>query len=231
LEAPLNQPYAAIFDMDGVLIDSYDAHFQSWREIAAAEGFDFTEELFAHGFGRTSREIIREVWGRDSISDEEIVAIGNRKEEAFRRLIEHKFPVMPGIVDALRVLHQAGFRLAVGSSGPPQNVELALHHLDGNKVFNAVVTGDDVKRGKPDPQVFTLAAERLGVAPSRCAVIEDAPAGIAAANSAGMASIGFASTGRRPDELTAARTIIQKADEITPQLLRDLIDRQLPTHG
>ncbi len=222
----MSRDYAAIFDMDGVLIDSYAAHFRSWREVAATEGIDFNETMFAHSFGRTSREIIDYVWGSGRLSDDEIAALDMRKEAAFRDLVEGDFPVMPGIRDVLTALSQSGFRLAVGSSGPPENIALALGKIDRGELFDAIVTGADVSRGKPDPQVFLLAAERLGVAPSRCAVIEDAPAGVAAANAAGMASVGFVSTGRSWSELGAARAIVGSAEQIAPPMLCELIDRR-----
>ena len=123
----------------------------------------------------------------------------------------------------LRSLHDAGFRLAVGSSGPPENVALVLDRLEARDLFEAVVTGEDVTRGKPDPEVFLIAAKRLGVPPARCAVIEDAPPGIAAANAAGMTSVGLLSTGRKPDDLAAARIVVQSLGELSPQVLRDLI--------
>ncbi|MEN6451667.1 MAG: HAD family phosphatase [Thermoguttaceae bacterium] len=214
---------AAIFDMDGVLIDSYQAHYRSWLEMAEPEGLHFTEAEFATTFGRTSREIIARFWGRDRYNDAEIAALDERKEAAFRRLIEDDFPAMPGAIELLRSLHGAGFRLAVGSSGPPQNVRMVIERLGAEGLFEATVTGDDVTRGKPDPEVFLLAAERLGVPPARSAVIEDAPAGVAAANAAGMASVGLVSTGRKPEDLVAARAVVRSLREISPSMLRELI--------
>lgn len=214
---------AVIFDMDGVLIDSYQAHYRSWLEMAEPEGLHFTEAEFATTFGRTSREIIARFWGRDRYNDAEIAALDERKEAAFRRLIEDDFPAMPGAIELLRSLHGAGFRLAVGSSGPPQNVRMVIERLGAEGLFEATVTGDDVTRGKPDPEVFLLAAERLGVPPARSAVIEDAPAGVAAANAAGMASVGLVSTGRKPEDLVAARAVVRSLREISPSMLRELI--------
>jgi beta-phosphoglucomutase len=141
-------------------------------------------------------------------------------------MIEAEFPSMPGVDALLAMLHIAGFKLAVGSSGPPENVALVVEKLAAQRLFDAIVTGRDVVRGKPDPQVFLLAAERLGISPARCAVIEDAPAGVAAANAAGMASVGFTSTGRTRSDLAAANAIVGTLDEITPPMLRDLIDRR-----
>jgi beta-phosphoglucomutase len=214
---------AAIFDMDGVLVDTYHAHCRSWQEMASQEGLHFTEAEFARTFGRTTREIFAHFWGEGRYSLDEIAALDARKEAAFRRIIAGDFPAMPGISDTLFSLYEAGFKLAVGSSGPPENVAMVLERLGARSLFGATVTGNEVTRGKPDPQVFLLAAERLGVPPARCAVVEDAPAGVAAANAAGMVSVGMMSTGHTPADFTAARVVVRSASEITPQMLRDLI--------
>lgn len=225
----MNAPYAAIFDMDGVLVDTYRAHWRSWLEMAAPEGLHFSEAQFAPTFGRTSREIIAHFWGNDRYDDAQIAALDLRKEAAFRRILETDFIAMPGVYRLLDQLHEAGFRLAVGSSGPAKNVDLVLDKLGTRELFAAIVTGNDVSRGKPDPQVFLLAAERLGMPPLRCAVIEDAPAGVAAANAAGMASVGLVSTGRTRDDLIAARAVVASLDEISPSTLRELIDQNRMT--
>lgn len=221
----MTRTYAAIFDMDGVLVDTYHAHYQSWLAMAQAEGFSFTEEEFAQTFGRTSREIIAHFWGRGRLSDDEIAAMDEQKEAAFRGIIAEQFPAMPGAVALLESLHQAGFALAVGSSGPPENVELVVDKLGVGSLLGATVTGRDVHRGKPDPEVFLIAAERLAAAPGRCVVVEDAPAGIEAARRAGMANVGLASTGRTPADLAAADLVVERLDELSPERFRELIDR------
>jgi len=214
---------AAIFDMDGVLIDSYHAHYRSWLEIAAAVGKYFSESDFAAAFGRTSREIIAHFWGEGVCDDACTAAMDARKEAAFRRLLEHDFPAMPGARELLESLAADGFRLGLGSSGPPENVALVLEKLAVRKLFSAVVTGADVTRGKPDPQVFLLTAERLSVQPAHCVVIEDAPAGLTAARRAGMCCIGLASTGRTRDDLAAADLVADSLHELSPALLRRLL--------
>ena len=217
---------AVIFDMDGVLIDSYHAHFRSWLAMAEPEGLRFTEAEFAPTFGRTSREIIAVFWGDGRFSDEEIAALDAKKEVAFREIIAADFPAMPGVHKLLGDLHAAGFALAVGSSGPPENVDVVLDRLGARGLFGAVVHGMDVTRGKPDPQVFLIAAERLGVPPEHCAVIEDAPPGIAAAKAAGMAGIGLVSTGRTRESLSAADLVVGSLAELSPEIVRSLIDRR-----
>ncbi|MDY0165770.1 MAG: beta-phosphoglucomutase family hydrolase [Thermoguttaceae bacterium] len=212
---------AVIFDMDGVLVDTYHAHYKSWVAMAEKEGFTFTEEQFAPTFGRTSREIIAHFWG-SGLSDQRIAEMDAAKEEAFRRIIADDFPAMPGARDLVESLAEDGFALAVGSSGPPENVAMVLDELGVSDHFQAVVTGADVTRGKPDPQVFLIAAERLRTAPAACAVIEDAPAGVAAARAAGMKAIGLVSTGRAPEDLDEADLVVRQLSELPPSRIREL---------
>lgn len=218
--------YAAIFDMDGVLVDTYHAHFQSWLLMAKRAGLSFTEAEFAPTFGRTSREIIAHFWGDGRYNDAEIAALDAEKEAAFRKIIAENFPTMPGIKKLLDDLYVTGWKLAVGSSGPPENVALTLDRLGKRDLFNAIVTGMDVTRGKPDPQVFLLAAKRLEMPVSRCVVIEDARLGVAAAHAAGMAAVGLVSTGRTREELADADLVADSISDISPRLLCNLIDHR-----
>jgi beta-phosphoglucomutase len=218
---------AAIFDMDGVLVDTYRAHYRSWLRMAEPAGLTFTEAEFAPTFGRTSREIIGTFWGAGRFSPAEIAALDDQKEAAFREIIAVDFPAMPGVHELLHSLRAAGFALAIGSSAPPANVDVVLEKLGVRGLFRAIVTGSDVTRGKPDPQVFLLAAARLGVPPARCAVVEDAPPGIAAAKAAGMKAIGLASTGRTRESLVAADLVVDELAELSPERIGALIARKL----
>ena len=119
-------------------------------------------------------------------------------------------------VSLLDSLHEAGFLLAIGSSGPPENVDQVLDDLDIRPILSAVVTGADVTRGKPDPQVFLTAAQRLRVSPDRCVVVEDAALGIEAAHAARMKAIGLASTGRTRQGLAAADVVVDRLGKIPP---------------
>ncbi len=213
---------AVIFDVDGVLVDSYQAHFLSWREMLGEQGAEFTEAQFRATFGRTSRDIIAQLYPGE-LTDEEIHRLDERKEALFRDILRKDFPAIDGAADLVEMLADAGFAMAVGSSGPPENVQLTLDCLACGKLFSAQVTGGDVTHGKPDPQVFLLAAQRLGVSPGRCAVVEDAPAGVEAANRAEMASIGLTGTATR-DELSHARMVVDSLRELSPSVIGELID-------
>jgi beta-phosphoglucomutase len=215
------QRYGVIFDMDGVLVDSYHPHFESWRQLAEENDLQMTETQFAHQFGRTSREIIRSLWGED-ISDETIATLDRRKESLYREIILKDIPVCEGLLELLSDLAADGATLAVGSSGPPENVDAVLDGLNIRRYFSAVITGMDVARGKPDPQVFLLAAERMGIAPQKCAVIEDAPAGLKAAHNAKMKAVGITTSHPR-ERLCEADLIISRLTELNCGRVRGLI--------
>jgi beta-phosphoglucomutase len=217
---------AVIFDVDGVLVDSYRAHFASWRRLYGDLGIDYTEQAFAADFGRTSRDILRRTLG-DELSDERIRELDEQKEAFFRDILRHEFPAMQGAVKLIDALSAGGFLLAVGSSAPLENIALSLEKLGCAKNFSAIVTGADVTRGKPDPQVFQIAAERLGVPPASCVVIEDAVHGIEAAGRAGMASIALTGTADRA-QLANADLVVDRLDELDPELIGRLIARTVP---
>lgn len=216
--------YGIIFDVDGVLIDSYQAHFDAWNIIGRDRGFAIDDKTFATSFGRTSREAIVDVFGMKDLTPEQIKELDEVKEAKYRDLLAGTFPELAGAGKFIDALHAAGFRIGVGSSGPPPNVDLAVDKLERREKFSAIITGRDVTRGKPDPQVFLMAAERMGVSPARCCVVEDAPAGIEAAHRAGMKCIAVTSTGRNTEEQQAAELIVPDLEGMTPERVQRLID-------
>ncbi|NIL96390.1 MAG: HAD hydrolase-like protein, partial [Planctomycetales bacterium] len=147
-----SQPLAVIFDIDGVLVDSYDVHLDTWQMAAQHFGFAISERQFAETFGQTSRSIIRQLCG-DRVAEARVQEIDAYKEAAYRELIAADFPTMPGALDLIDALASDGFALAVGSSGPEENVQLVLDRLGRRALFGAAVSGSDVTHGKPDPEV------------------------------------------------------------------------------
>jgi len=219
----MNPQLAVIFDVDGVLTDSYRPHYRSWQRMFAEHDITFTDEEFRRTFGRTNRDILTTLYP-GKLSDDEIRRWGDRKEELYREIIAAEFEPMPGAVELIDALFAAGFKLGVGSSGPPANIRVTLDKLGRAGRFSAIVTGADVERGKPDPQVFLLAGERLGVPPARCAVIEDAPQGVEAANRAGMTSIGLTDTTTH-DKLSHAKLVVDRLGDLSPEKISTLIDQ------
>lgn len=213
--------FAVIFDMDGVLIDSYQAHFVGWSRLYEELELPYSESEFALDFGRTSRDILYRRFG-DDLADDRIRELDERKEALFRDSLREIFPAMDGALELIDSLAAADISLAVGSSGPPENISLCLEKLGRREKFSAIVTGSDVTKGKPDPQVFQLAASRLGVIPNKCVVVEDATHGVAAANRAGMRSVALVGTTTR-DALSAAHLIVDSLRELTPAKLHTLV--------
>jgi beta-phosphoglucomutase len=224
----MKRDMGVIFDVDGVLVESYDAHLESWQLLGREEGFEFSEQRFIETFGRTTREILRETYGSRQFTTEQIAALDHRKEELFRQIMVRDFPAMNGAKELIDQLHATRFQLAVGSSGPPPNVQLVLETLERAEAFQAVVTGVDVTRGKPDPQVFLLAAQRLNLPSTSCVVIEDAPAGVHAAKNAGMPCIALVSKGHTFDELKDADLRVASLRELSPAAIEQLLAQSSP---
>ena len=212
-----------IFDMDGVLVDSAAPHGRSWQRLAAETGVAITMKQFAATFGQTSRQIIRQFWGAD-LTDEQVARLDDRKEELHRDLIRGQAPITPGAVDLVRRLASEGVGLVIGSSGPPENIDLVLDEMDVRECFRAVVTGMDVSFGKPDPEVFLTAAAKLGMAPARCVVVEDAPVGIEAAKRAGMAVVALVGT-HPHDALTDANLVVDALADLATDTFSALLNR------
>jgi beta-phosphoglucomutase len=220
---------AVIFDLDGVLVDTYDAHFASWRALYGELGRSYDEKTFAADFGRTSRDILRHTLG-DELTVERIDELDRRKESLFREFLRKQFKPMVGALELIDALVADGFLIAVGSSGPPENISLALEKLGRANKFSAVVTGSDVTRGKPDPQVFQLAAEKLAVPAASCAVVEDAVHGVEAARRAGMKSIGLTGT-TTATALAKADIVIESLAQLSPARIRKLVAAAGQTAG
>ncbi len=213
---------AVIFDLDGVLIDSEDGHLRSWAMLADELGYRISREEFLATFGRRNEEVIPELFGANH-SVQEIRNWGERKETLYRETMRGRVPAVEGAVELVRACAADGMRRAVGSSGHPLNVAMALEELGIAGYIDVVVTGSDVDRGKPDPSVFLLAASRLGISPKRCVVVEDAPAGVEAALAGGMVAVGVATTHGR-ESLSRAAVVVDSPKELTPEILRSLVE-------
>ena len=178
-----------IFDMDGTLADTMPHHQLAWDALFAEMGVTVDrDDFFQWSAGLTNREILPRLLGHDFPIDQ-LLAASEKKEAHYRDIYRPQLATLPGVVPFLQRAQSAGFLRAVGSAAPPQNVDLVLDGLNLRPYFQVVVGGADVSRGKPDPEIFLRAAEKLGAAPADCVVFEDAPAGIEAARRAGMTCV------------------------------------------
>ncbi|WP_414041656.1 HAD family hydrolase [Acidithiobacillus sp. M4-SHS-6] len=203
--------WAAIFDWDGVLIDSADRHLESWHRLAREEGKPLPPDFFLPSFGKTNNWIIPQIlrWTEDP---QEISRLGARKEALYREVVaEQGVSLYPAAVAFCASLARRSVPMAIASSTARANIELTLAQTHLRHFFRTIVSAEDVQRGKPDPEVFLLAAQRLGFTPERCVVFEDAPAGVEAAKRAGMWAIAVTTT--NPAEA------LQRADRTLPSFV------------
>lgn len=191
---------AVLWDLDGTLVDSEEYHWRAWKEILDREGVHITHQDFLNSFGRRNDAILRNWLGEDA-GRERMERIADAKEERYRELVRLEgLSPLPGAAEWVERLHAEGWSQAVASSAPRCNVDTVLDALGLGAWFQSTVAAEDVQAGKPDPQVFLIAAARLGAEPWGCIVVEDAPAGVEAARRAQMRSIGV---GRNAQSLGA----------------------------
>ena len=200
-----------IFDMDGVLVDTGWAHRQAWYDLAAKEGLAMSDEFFRRTFGMQNAAILPML--RPGISAEDLERLSDLKERRYRDIIRAHLELAEGAEALLKVLRRHGFRLAIGSSAPPENLDVFWHELSLSEYFDARVTKEEITESKPSPQTFLKAAEKLGLKPECCAVVEDAVPGVQAARAAGMPVIAVTTT-RQRDDLTLADRVVDSLSEL-----------------
>lgn len=185
---------AFIFDMDGTIVDNMAFHTRSWVTFFQRRGKDIdADEFFRTTAGRQGKEIIRSHMGAD-LPDDEVAVLNQEKEAVYRELYEPHRKTLAGFDDLVGQAKAHGVALAVATAAPNANITFTLDGLDLRRHFDAVVGAADVPRGKPHPDVFLKAAERVGALPAHCIVFEDAPLGVEAARRAGMRCVVLATT-------------------------------------
>lgn len=215
-----NNTFALIWDMDGTMVDTREAHWLAWKKILADEKYDLTWETFLKTFGQRNDTILRSLLGA-GLSDGEVVRIGDAKEEAFREVLKGEgVKLLPGAGQIIDQAETNGWPQAVVSSAPRKNITAILEALNSVDTFTVLVCAEDVSQGKPHPEGCLTASQKLGVSPSNCIVLEDAPAGLTAARNAGMACVGVLST---HDHLSNADRVVNTLEEITLTDLKALI--------
>jgi len=218
--------WAAIFDMDGVLVDSLPAVHVVFNELLAPHGHQFTEADFLTFNGMKLSEAMK-LWKRDygiDIEYEKFHAESTVREFEIIRETHRDNPVLTALLESLK---QQGVPLAVATASEKERAQVLLDIIKYKKFFDTVVAACDVERGKPAPDLFLEAANRLGVHPSRCVVVEDAPMGVEAAKAAGMACVGLVSRYHSREQLKAADLVIESFAELGPGILEGLAQKDL----
>ncbi len=183
-------PRAVLWDLDGTLVDSGDQHWRAWRDTMRVEGVELTYQQFLDSFGQKNDRILT-AWLGPGTPIDRIRRVGDAKEARFRDLARQEgVTVLPGATEWVRRLRRDGWLQAIASSAPRENVDAILRLIGIEQEIDAIVSAEDVRVGKPDPEVFLTAAARLEVPPDRCIVVEDAAAGVEAGRRAGMKTVG-----------------------------------------
>ena len=211
-----------LWDLDGTLVDSENYHWLAWRDTMAAEGITLTFEQFRATFGWRNDAILQRWLGADA-DPGRMDRIAEAKEECYRRLVRSSgLSALPGAAEWVRRLNGEDWAQAVASSAPRLNIEVVLEAIGLADQFQATASAEDVEKGKPDPQVFLVAASRLGVPPARAIVVEDAAAGIEAARRAGMRSIAVVHEGKH----LPANLVVHSLKDLPSGTFADLLDGQ-----
>lgn len=217
----LPSPFGVLWDLDGTIVDTGDFHYRSWQMALPEFGIPFSPDKFRRTFGMTNEGVLAVL--TDDRADAALVdAVAERKETLFRGLLRGNVRALPGVMDWLERLRNAGARQALASSAPPANIDLMLDELKLRPYFAAVVSGTGLP-SKPDPAVFLRAAERIGVPPRQCVVMEDALVGVGAAKNAGMRCIAVATT-NPAEALGAADIVVERLDQLGVEAFQRLLD-------
>lgn len=201
-----------IWDMDGVLVDTGEFHFQSWMITLAPYGIPFSREIFNNTFGMNNEGILKLLKGEE-FDPQMINEIGERKEITFRQQIRGQVKLLPGALNLLKSIREENIPQAIGSSAPQKNIDAIVGELELKDYFAVLVSAAEMP-GKPDPAVFLAAAQGIHAPAAQCIVIEDAIAGVEAARRAGMKCIAVTTTNSAAS-LHAAHRIVNRLDEIS----------------
>ncbi len=177
-----------LFDMDGTIVDNMDFHLIAWREFLKTHGVEMSDEELHYKMRGTIEEGVRRNLG-EHLSDEEVAVLGFQKEKMYRDIYAPHLKAFDGFDDFVKNAKQEGVKIALVTAANHHNVDFTLDGLNIRSYFDTIVTGDDVKNGKPDPEGFLIAAERLGATPEECIVFEDSIHGVRAADAAKMKTI------------------------------------------
>jgi beta-phosphoglucomutase len=198
---------ALIFDMDGVIVDNHQWHFKAWVEFGKRHDIQITREDFSRHFGVTNQVIFKSMFG-SSITEEASIRLANEKESIYRELYAPFIEPVKGLPAFMQQVYNSGIPIALATAAPSENVVFTLKATGLEKFFTAISDASMVTRSKPDPQVYLVTAEKLGITPSECLVFEDSIPGIQSAIAAGMEVIGVATTHKSAELLKYVNEII-----------------------
>lgn len=217
----MQSDFAAIFDMDGVVVDNTKYHALAWQTFFAKYGKKLSlQSVKTRVLGRFNREIFADLFGH-KLKRSEADALAAKKESFYRKIYAKTIRPVAGLPQLLAALHATGILIALATAAPSENVRWVLRRTGLRKYFSVIIDDTGVKRGKPYPDIFLKCAKRLHVAPARCVVFEDGKLGILAAKRAGMKVVGVATTDK-PSAIRNTDLVIKDFKTLTLERLQNL---------
>jgi beta-phosphoglucomutase len=209
-----------LWDMDGVLVDTGEYHYRSWAKVLAEYDLDFSRSFFRDTFGMNNEGVLTALMG-ESLTPALLAEIGDQKEEAFRNAVSGNARPLPGVVDWLKRLLDAGFQQGIASSAPQENIDALVDQMGLRPYFKVIISGSKMP-AKPAPDLFLRVAAQLEVPAERCIVVEDAVAGVEAAVRAGMACVAVTTT-NRAEALAGADIVVGQLHDLPTDTFERLL--------
>lgn len=216
------KPKAFLFDLNGTMINDMEFHNHAWHSILTKDlGANISFEAVKKEMYGKNQDLLERVFGIGHFSQEQIDQISIEKEHRYQAAYKKHLILIPGLDKFLEQAKEAGIKMAIGSAAIPFNINFVLDNLDVRNYFSAIVSAEDVKNSKPDPETFTKGATILGIMPDDCVVFEDAPKGVEAAQNAGMKCVAL-TTMHSADEFSAYHNIIAFIEDYNDPALKNL---------
>ncbi len=212
---------AILFDMDGVIVDNHKIHIQAWKVFGERKNFSITDEDVYGFFGNTNNEILKMIMG-NQLSSEEMIKLAREKEMIYREIFEKTIKPVDGLPELLGNLKKEHINTAVATAGPEENLTFVLKKTGLTSYFDILVHDSMVTNGKPDPEIYLMAADKLNIPPKNCLVFEDAVHGIASGKKAGMKVVALTTTYTK-DKLLKADKIIKNFNEIDIRTIKKMV--------
>lgn len=214
---------AAIFDIDGTMIDNNEFHLKAWRQYLKEIGREMSDEEYKENInGKTNQDATEYIYGK-KLSKEEAEKYYLKKEEIYRQMYAPHVKPVEGLLELLQLLQSKNIPIAIATSGIMVNIDFMFDHIPMRQYFKEIIYSEDIKKGKPDPEIFLKAAEALNVDPAKCVVFEDSLAGVEAGKAAGMKVVAVTTTHPK-DELNDADEVVSDFTSVTVERLNGLFN-------
>jgi beta-phosphoglucomutase len=215
---------ALLFDVDGTLVDNMPAHLKAWVKYLKFFGItDSDEQIFINISGKTTKEVLNYYFGNE-LTPQQVKDRSYEKETLYKQIYLPEMCEISGLTSLLNQARNLGVPMAIGSAGGIDNIKFVINNLKIADYFDVVISGGDVKHGKPDPEIFLKAASKLGVEPQKCLVFEDSLAGLEGAYNAGMKAVAI-TTGHPAEELDCLSSVIKVVDDFRDLDLESLLQK------